>query len=56
MDSLYVLQHTFGKVLETFLHNWLLLISAVLKLYATRMPSHAGESLASTHSELDLFC
>ena len=63
MDILSVLQYTFGKVLETFLHNWWLLlisivISVVLKLYGTRMPSHAGESLAlsSTHAELGLFC
>jgi uncharacterized membrane protein YraQ (UPF0718 family) len=38
MDIIYLLQYTFGKVLETFSHNWWLLlisilISAALKLY-----------------------
>jgi uncharacterized protein len=38
MDILSLLQYTFGKVIETFSHNWLLLvisifISAALKLY-----------------------
>ena len=38
MDILSLLQFTFGKVVETFSHNWLLLvmsilISAALKLY-----------------------
>lgn len=38
MDIIALLQYTFGKVLETFSHNWYLLlvsilISAVLKLY-----------------------
>jgi uncharacterized membrane protein YraQ (UPF0718 family) len=38
MDIISLLQYTFGKVLETFSHNWLLLvisilISAALKLY-----------------------
>jgi uncharacterized protein len=38
MDILSILQYTFGKVIETFAHNWWLLlisilISAALKLY-----------------------
>jgi uncharacterized membrane protein YraQ (UPF0718 family) len=41
MDILSLLQYTFGKVIETFSHNWLLLvisilISAALKLYIDR--------------------
>ena len=38
MDIISILQYTFGKVVETFSHNWFLLlisviVSVVLKLY-----------------------
>ena len=46
MDIISLLQYTFGKVVETFSHNWWLLlisilISAALKLYVDQ---DAGDS------------